>query len=117
MDAMGSLGPCLFPLNPKEFDRSTQHAPPRPPPPSTKHQQSHTHKALGSEFDGPYDLRVGDGVEGRSDVYTAVTEAIGLKRRVRSFFWCWGGVCVCVGVGVGGGGGGRKRSSGRKWWC
>lgn len=51
-------------------------------------------QALGSEFDGPYDMREGDhGVEARADVYTAVTEAIGLKRRVCG---CWLCTCVCV---------------------
>lgn len=42
-----------------------------------------SHQALGSEFDAPYDPREGDhGAESRSDVYTVVNEAVGLKRRV-----------------------------------
>lgn len=47
-----------------------------------------SYQALGSEFDGPCDPREGDhGFEGRSDVYSVVTEAVGLKRRVRSFIF------------------------------
>ncbi|GAB5037376.1 Hypothetical protein NocV09_07500090 [Nannochloropsis oceanica] len=38
-------------------------------------------ETLGDVFDGPYDKRKGDGMEGRSDVYIAVNPAIGLKRR------------------------------------
>ncbi len=79
------------------MDGSTRH-PPRRRPPWIGFDS--IDQALGSEYDGPYDMRAGDeaaGVEGRADVYTAVTEAIGLKRRVR-----WGAVvCLACGEAVG----------------